>query len=93
MWIAGQFDPSKIKCSEVAKKEAERLAEQSQITIDSSFFAKDHTFIVWPLRHSEGGKVDLFSSEISRILPPFVLESFPRRMLIFLIYKSQGSRP
>ena len=32
---------------DVGKKEAERLAEQSQIAMDSSFFAKDDTFIVF----------------------------------------------
>lgn len=47
MWIAGQFDPSKISCSAVAKEEAERLAEKSQMAIDSSFFAKDETFIAF----------------------------------------------
>ena len=45
LWIAGQFDPSKIKCSELAKKESDRLAEVAQIANDSSFFAKDYTFI------------------------------------------------
>ena len=47
LWIAGEFDPSKIKCDPFAKSEAERLAKESQIAIESSFFTKDYAFITF----------------------------------------------
>ena len=45
LWIAGDLDLSKIKCSPLAEKEAERLATEAQIVNDASFFAKDYTFV------------------------------------------------
>ena len=39
------FDPSKIKCSELALKESERLTKEDKLAIESSFFAKNYTFI------------------------------------------------
>ena len=48
LWIAGEFDISGIKYSELAKKESERLANEAQLAIDSSFYAKDScTFITF----------------------------------------------
>ena len=47
LWIAGLFDPSKITCSELAKKESERLTKEAQLAIESSFFAKDYMFITF----------------------------------------------
>ena len=45
LWIAGSFDPSKIKCSELALKESERLTKEAKVAIESSFFAKNYTFV------------------------------------------------
>ena len=47
LWIEGLFDPSKITCSELALKETERLTKEAQLSIESSFFAKNYTFITF----------------------------------------------
>ena len=41
------FDPTKITCNELAKKESERLSKEAQLAIQSSFFAQDYIFITF----------------------------------------------